>query len=448
MNAPKPMLTEGPVGRHLVDMTVPVLFGITMMMAQSLIDTWFIGRVGVAELAAFGFGYPILMIVTSVAIGLGAGTSSVVARAIGANDHRRARRLTTDSLLLSFLITAFVSAIGIATIGPLFRLLGAPDDLMPLIRGFMTILYSGVPFIVVGMVGMASMRATGDTRLPSALMILASILNVILDPILIFGVGPIPAMGLNGAAMAALIARASIFVGTLYLMRHRLDMVSFDKPDPVELRSSWRDILHVGIPAAGTNVIVPVGAAVITAMIARFGADAVAGFAVASRLESTMLVMYYALSAIIGPFVGQNYSAGNEKRILHSLWLCTAFCLASGLVIAAFLASMSGILPGLFSDSESVQSVTATFLWLVPISYGTYGMVMVMNASFNGLGHPMPGVYISLCRIVVLYVPLALIGMRLFGIAGIFAAYAIANVISGIGAYVWARRSVRLLCAN
>jgi len=448
MNAPKPMLTEGPVGRHLVDMTVPVLFGIAMMMVQSLIDTWFIGRVGDAELAAFGFGYPILMIVTSVAIGLGAGTSSVVARAIGAHDHRRARRLTTDSLLLSFLITVFVSAIGILTIGPLFRLLGAPDELMPLIRGFMTILYSGVPFIVVGMVGMASMRATGDTRLPSALMILASILNVILDPILIFGVGPIPAMGLNGAAMAALIARASIFVGTLYLMRHRLDMVSFNKPDPGELRSSWRDILHVGIPAAGTNVIVPVGAAVITAMIARFGTDAVAGFAVASRLESTMLVMYYALSAIIGPFVGQNFSAGNEKRILRALWLCTAFCLASGLVIAAFLASMSGILPGFFSDSESVRSVTSTFLWLVPVSYGTYGMVMVMNASFNGLGHPMPGVVISVCRIVVLYVPFALIGMNLFGVAGIFAAYAIANIISGIGAYIWARRAVRILCAN
>jgi len=442
------MLTEGPVGRHLVDMTVPVLFGITTMMAQSLIDTWFIGRVGDAELAAYGFGFPILMIVTSVAIGLGAGTSSVVARAIGAHDHRRARRLSTDSLLLSFLITAAISVIGVLTIGPLFRLLGAPEDLMPLIRGFMTILYAGVPFIVVGMVGMASMRATGDTRLPSALMILAAILNVILDPILIFGIGPVPAMGLNGAAMAALIARASIFVGTLYLMRHRMDMVSFKKPDPLEMRSSWRDILHVGIPAAGTNVIVPIGAAVITAMIARFGADAVAGFAVASRLESTMLVMYYALSAIIGPFVGQNFSAGNEKRILRALWLCTAFCLVSGLVIAAFLASMSGVLPGLFSESESVQSVTSMFLWLVPISYGTYGMVMVMNASFNGLGHPMPGVVISVCRIVVLYVPLALLGMRMFGIAGIFAAYAIANVISGIGAYIWARRTVRRLCST
>ena len=448
MNSPKPRLTQGPVGGHLVNMTVPVLLGIATMMGQSLIDTWFIGQVGDAQLAAFSFGFPILMIVTSVAIGLGAGTSSVVARAIGADDHRRARRLSTDSLLLSFLVTAIISAIGILTIGPLFRVLGAPDELMPLIRGFMTILYLGVPFIVVGMVGMASMRATGDTRLPSMLMILAAVLNVILDPILIFGIGPVPAMGLNGAAMAALLARASIFVGTLYLMRHRLDMVSFNKPDPGELRQSWRDILHVGIPAAGTNIIVPVGAAVVTAMIARFGPDAVAGFGVASRIESLMLVMYYALSAIIGPFVGQNFSAGKEDRILRALWLCTAFCIGSGLAIAGLLASMSGWLPGLFSDSESVRRVTSMFLWLVPISYGTYGMVMVMNASFNGLGYPMPGVVISVCRIAVLYIPIALVAMRFFGIAGIFAAYAIANIVSGLGAYAWARRTVRARCAE
>lgn len=447
MNAPKPKLTTGPVGRHLLDMTVPVLFGIATMMAQSLIDTWFIGQVGDAELAAFGFGFPILMIVTSVAIGLGAGTSSVVARAIGSEDHRRARRLATDSLLLSFLVTAAVAALGVLTIDPLFRLLGAPGDLMPLIHGFMTILYSGVPFIVVGMVGMASMRATGDTRLPSMLMILAAVLNVILDPIMIFGIGPVPAMGLNGAAMAALIARASIFFGTLYLMRYRLDLVSFKRPDPVEMRRSWRDILHVGIPAAGTNIIVPVGAAVVTAMIARFGADAVAGFGVASRLESMMLVMYYALSAIIGPFVGQNLSAGNEKRILRALWLCTAFCLVSGLVIAAVLASLSGILPGLFSDSDSVKTVTSMYLLLVPVSYGAYGMVMVMNASFNGLGYPMPGVVVSLCRIAVLYIPLALAGMALFDVAGIFGAYATANIVSGFGAYAWARRTVIRTCA-
>lgn len=427
-------------------MTVPVLFGISTMMAQGLIDTWFLGQVGDRELAAFGFGFPVLMIVTSVAIGLAAGTSSVVARAIGAGDHRRARRLATDSLFLGFLITLVICAIGILTINPMFRLLGAPEDMLPMIRSFMTILYSGVPFVVVGMIGMASMRATGDTRLPSMLMVMAAILNVALDPILIFGVGPIPAMGLDGAATAALIARATIFVGTIYLMRFRLDMLSFNKPDPVELRKSWRDILHVGIPAAGTNAIVPLGAVLVTAMIARLGTDAVAGFGVATRIEAMMLVIFYAMSSIIGPFVGQNFAAGRERRILRALWLCTLFCLAAGMVIAGILALLSDVLPRLFSDSEAVMEVTKLFLWIVPISYGTYGMVMVMNASFNGLGKPMPAVWISVARILVLYVPLAFIGLKLYGVAGIFAAYAIANIVSGIGAYAWARHTAHSLC--
>lgn len=446
MEPQRARLTQGPVGRHLVDMTLPMLLGITTMMGQSFIDAWFLGRVGVRALAAFSFGFPILMIVTSIAIGLGAGTSSVVARAIGAEDHGRAKRLITDSLILSFLITAAVSSIGVMTIEPLFRVLGAPDDMIPMIRGFMIILYSGVPFVVVGMVGMSSMRATGDTRLPSKLMIAGAILNVILDPIFIFGIGPVPAMGLNGAATAALLARGAIFLGTLYLLLHKLDMVSFNKPALPELRKSWADILHVGLPAAGTNAIVPIGLAMVTAMIARFGPEAVAGFGVASRIESLVLVIYYALSAVIGPFVGQNLSAGKEDRIQLALRLCARFCITSGLVVAVVLALLSGFLPTLFSSSEAVVSVTRMFLWIAPISYGAYGIVMVVNAAFNGLGNPMPGVIISVTRIVVLYVPLAMLGMQLYGITGIFAAYAVANVVSGIIGYYWAKTNAHRLC--
>lgn len=442
MQTERAKLTDGPVGRHLVEMTVPVLLGITTMMGQALIDAWFLGRVGDRALAAHAFSYPILMIVTSVAIGLGAGTSSVVARAIGSGDHRRARRLATDSLLLSFIITVTVSALGVATIGPLFRLLNAPQDMLPLIRGFMIILYAGVPFVVVGMVGIASMRATGDTRLPSKLMIIGSVLNVALDPLLIFGVGPLPALGLNGAAVAALIARGAIFVGALYLLRGRLNLLSFNRPNPDELRRSWRDILHVGVPAAGTNAIVPVGAAVITAIIARYGPEAVAGFGVASRIESMMLVSYYAMSAIIGPFVGQNLSAGKGDRILQALSLCTMFCVISGLIIAALLAVGADFLASLFSDSEAVVDVAKSYLWIAPISYGAYGTVMVMNASFNGLGQPLPAVAISVARMLVFYVPLAVVGMFYFDTHGIFAAYAVANVASGIIAYRWAKRTV------
>ncbi len=439
-------LTEGPVGGHLIGMTAPVLLGIATMMGQALIDAWFLGRVGDRALAAHAFGFPILMIVTSVAIGLGAGTSSVVARAIGARDHRRARRLTTDSLLLSFLVTLALAVAGVLTIGPLFRLLGAPEDMIPLLRGFMTILYAGVPFVVVGMVGMASMRATGDTRLPSKLMIYGSILNIALDPILIFGFGPVPEMGLNGAAMAALLSRGATFVGALYLLNGKLDLVSFSRPEPDELAKSWKDILHVGVPAAATNAIVPIGAAVITAMIARYGPEAVAAFGVASRIESMMLVVYYALSAIIGPFVGQNLAAAKGSRILEALRLCMLFCIGSGVLIAAGLAASASLLPSLFSDSAAVIEVARLYLLIVPISYGPYGLVMAMNASFNGLGRPMPAVGISAGRIIVLYVPLAIIGMQFFDELGIFAAYAAANILSGVLAYQWARATVHRRC--
>lgn len=443
MTPPQPRLTQGPVGRQLTDMTVPVLFGIFTMMMQGFVDAWFIGRVGDRELAALSFAFPILMIVTSVAIGLGAGTSSVVARAIGAHDQRRARRLATDSLLLSFGITAVICAVGILTIEPLFTLMGAPHDMIPLIGGYMKILYVGVPFVVVGMVGMSSMRATGDTRLPSMLMVIAAVTNIILDPILIFGIGPIPAMGLNGAAMAALLARAAIFGGTLYLMRTRLDMLTFNKPDPGELRQSWRDILHVGIPAAATNVVIPIATGVITAMIARYGPEAVAGFGVASRIESVTLVMFYALSAVIGPFVGQNLSAGRYDRIFLALKICTFFCLGSGLIIALGLALAGEWLPALFSDNPEVTDVTTLFLYIVPISYGTYGMVMIMCAAFNGMGKPMPAVHISVSRMAIIYVPIAFIANRFFAESGIFAAYAIANITAGLAAYAWAKSVVR-----
>ncbi len=446
MAPPQPRLTQGPVGRQLTDMTVPVLFGIFTMMMQGFVDAWFIGQVGDRELAALSFAFPVLMIVTSVAIGLGAGTSSVVARAIGAHDHRRARRLSTDSLLLSFGITATICALGLLTIEPLFKLLGAPADMIPLIGGYMKILYVGVPFVVVGMVGMSSMRATGDTRLPSMLMVIASVANIILDPILIFGVGPIPAMGLQGAAMAALLARAAIFIGTLYLMRRRLDMLTFNKPDAGELRKSWTDILHVGIPAAGTNVIIPVATGVVTAMLARYGPEAVAGFGVASRVESLTLVIFYAMSAVIGPFVGQNISAGRADRIFLALRLCTLFCLGSGIVIALLLAFASEWLPSLFSDNPQVTNVSTLYLYMVPVSYGTYGMVMIMNAAFNGMGKPMPAVHVSVARMAVIYIPIAFVANRYFGIAGIFAAYAIANIVTGMIAYAWARASVQEQC--
>lgn len=442
MTEPQAKLTEGSVARHLTFMTLPVLGGIFAMMLQSFADTYFIGQVGADQLAALSFAFPVLMVVTSVAIGLGAGTSSVVARAIGSKNPRRVRRLTTDSLIISFGITIVIATIGVILIDPLFRVMGAPPDMMPMIREYMLILYFAVPFVVVGMVGMSAMRATGDTVLPSVLMVAASIGTIILDPILIFGLGPIPALELNGAALALALSRTILCLCGIAYLHWRLGMLSFSMPRMDEMKESWRDISHVGIPAAATNAIIPLGIGVITAMLARHGPEVVAGFGVASRIESLTLVMFYAMSAIIGPFVGQNLSARKSDRIFEALRLCTWFSLAFGLLIALLLAAFGEAISALFSDNTEVVRISALFLLIAPISYGAYGMVMVMNASFNGMARPMPAVAISVMRMVVIYIPIAFIAERLIGIEGIFGAYTVANILTGVLAYAWARRAV------
>lgn len=438
-------LTVGPVGGHLVRMTIPMLIGIFATMTFNLADTWFVAKLGATELAAISFTFPVIMILVSVAIGLGAGTSSILARALGEGPWPRVQRLATDGLWLTAVISIVLTIVGLVTIDPLFRLLGATDDTLPLIRSYMRIWYAGSVFVLAATVGMSAIRATGDTRIPSAIMIWSAILNLILDPILIFGFGPIPAMGIAGAAWASVIARGASFIAAIYVLGWKLELIKLARRSLAKRLASFAEILHVGLPAAGTNAIIPLAVAVATAMIAGFGQDAVAGFGVAFRVESLALISFYALSSVIGPFAGQNLGAKSPNRILTALKLCNQYSLAAGLVIAAILFVAARPIAGFFNDDQSIVDVTVTYLRIVPISYVTAAMVMIMNAAFNGIGNPLPAVVVSTLRMLILFLPLAWLGSQLFGLKGIFVALAVANILCGLGAYWWLRRTIRAI---
>jgi putative MATE family efflux protein len=433
-------LTEGAVSRQLAKLTAPMVWGILAMMAFNVTDTWFVAQLGVRELAAMSFTFPVIMVLISLGIGLMAGTSSVLARTIGEGDRRQVRRLTTDALTLSLLLSLVLTAIGLLTINPLFSLLGAREELLPLIGNYMTIWYAGFAVFLTPMVGMGAIRATGDTRLQSSLLIGAAILNLILDPLLIFGWLGLPRLELQGAAIATVAARAIILVAGFYALQFKMHLISYRVPRLDMLWASWRRVLHVGLPAAGTNVIIPVATGVIISIIAGFGSDAVAGFGVAIRIEGVSLVVFYAMSAVIGPFVGQNLGAGKPERIVEAMRLSTLFCLGLGAVLALALGLGAESLMRAFNDDPRVVAVGATYLRIVPLSYGTAGIVMVVNAAFNGLGRPLPAVAISVTRTLLLYIPLAYAAAALFGLFGVFAATATSNVLVGIGAYWWNRQ--------
>ena len=214
-------LISGSINPILVKLTIPMLFGILGMVVFNLIDTIYVGRLGTAELAALSFTFPVVMVVTSIGLGIGVGASSLISFAIGEGNHLKVQRITSDSLVLALGLVIIFIAIGYFTIDPLFTALGATPEVLPLIRDYMEVWYLGVPFVVVPMVGNNALRATGDMKTPASIMLSIVAVNIILDPLLIFGLGPFPELGLKGAAIATVFARAlSLFIG-LYVLHFR-----------------------------------------------------------------------------------------------------------------------------------------------------------------------------------------------------------------------------------
>ncbi|GIV79271.1 MATE family efflux transporter [Litorilinea aerophila] len=428
-------LVHGPVGKTLIDLTIPMIFGIVGMVAFNLVDTFFVGQLGTRELAAMSFTFPVVMVISSVAFGIGIGGSAVISRAIGEGNQDRVRRLTTDLLALALTVVILFVLLGLLTIEPVFRLLGATPDLIPLIREYMTIWYLAMVFLVVPMVGNNAIRATGDTRTPSFVMLVAVLVNVVLDPLLIFGIGPFPRLELAGAALATVISRAVTFAVAVWVLYFRDRMVTFVWPGVRPILASWRRILYIGLPAAATNMIVPVSVGVVTRLIATYGAPAVAAFGVASRIDMFALTVLMALSTVLGPFIGQNWGAGRHDRVQAAIRYSEQFSLAWGLLMFLLLGILARPLAELFNRDPAVVETVVLYLRVLPISYGFQGILRMCNFSLNVLEKPLYATALTVLQMFVLYVPLAYLGSALWGLIGIFAAAVAAHVIAGGAAH-------------
>ena len=437
----KRKLTEGPVGPQLVKLTLPMVWGLFALIAFNLVDTYFVGQLGTAQLAAMSFTFPVVMTLGNLAFGLGIGASSVIARAIGEGDMRRVQRFTTNSLTLALTAVFLFASIGLLTIDPLFQALGAGPDVLPYIREYMRIWYFGIVFLVVPMVGNSAIRAAGNTLTPSIIMTVAAGTNIVLDPLLINGALGFPRLELQGAALATVIARAISLVAALLVLRFKENLLSTQIPDLEETLWCWRDILTVGLPAAAASMITPISIGVITSFLAIHGSVAVAAFGLASRVESLALIAMMALAASMGPFVGQNWGAQQVGRVRSALSLSYRFCLGWGVLMALVLGIGARSLAAIFNPDLNVIAIAAQYLWLVPFSYGALGLMQVTNSAFNAMGKPVPSITVTGIHMLLCYIPLAYIGSQIAGPTGIFAAAAIANLLAGFSAYLWSRRT-------
>ena len=425
-------LTEGPVTKKLTLLAIPMVFGMLSMVAFNLVDTFFISRLGTTELAAMGFTFPAVLFISSIALGLGVATSSVVSRAIGRGDHHQVQRLTTDSLVISLFLVVIFAVLGLLSIDWLFRLLGADGKILPLVKQYMHIWYLGVAFIAIPMVGNNAIRACGDTLIPSLIMIIATIVNIILDPILIFGLWGFPRLELEGAAIATVIARAVAMVFSLLILHFKEKLLDFSLPPIRELINSMKQIFYIGIPSVASRVLMPITVAVIMRLVAGYGSSAVAAFGVTIKIEMFVFLVIMALSTALIPFVGQNWGAKKFSRVKEAVEKSGLFSLwwgAGSFIMFLILAVPLGHLFG--KDAEVARYITL-YLLITPVSYGPRGCTFLVASVFNAMNRPMLAIGLNLMRMFILYIPMAIIGSWLGGLAGLFTGLCLANFGAGI----------------
>lgn len=439
-------LIHAPVGKTLWEMTWPVIFGVATLISFNVVDTFFISLLGTDPLAAVSFTFPVTFTVVSLTIGLGIGTSAVIARKYGSDKPEEAHFDAFGALSVSALLVLILALIGYLLMDPIFSLLQAHERLLPLIREYMTLWFAGCVMLVTPMVGNAVLRASGDTRTPSIIMASGGLANAIFDPILIFGWGPIPAMGVEGAALASVISWASGLILIFWLLK-RKQLVSFKPANGLAFSNAWikssREVLKIGMPAAGANMLTPLAMSVMTAIIAAYGAAAVAAFGVGTRLESLASIIILALSMSLPPLISQNFGADKIQRVRYAYNTALRAVLMIQAVIYLVMVLTAPWIAAAFAEEEQVAEIVELFIYIMPLGYGLQGWIILTNSSFNAIHQPMHALWLSIIRLFIFFVPLSYLGSLVADLTGLFIGGVVANFITAAIAYFWFSRELR-----
>ena len=449
-------LTQGSIMAHLLRLSWPMIIAMFAIMSNYVADSYFVAQLGTEALAAVSFAGPTIFVILNILFGFSVATSSILSRKIGSlrkgdvinenqtadavtNNAKEVRQYATHALILGLLVTSIVSGIAALFNEPMFRLMGVTDQLAPLVNEYMMMWYVGAPLVVLPVIGNAVLRASGDSLSPAFIMTLIAIVNFILDPILIFGRYGMPEMGVRGAALATVIAHGVGMGLSLYFLHHRDRIILWAVPNLKVFIKETREFLDIAIPAAANNVIFPLFVAVLTAMVARFGVEAVAALGVASRVESFSFVLWIALSIGSAPIIGQNYGRGYKDRVHTALKLALSIGFVSGIVCMVILGIFAVPIVTFFDSDPEVVKYGVLYFSVVPVSYAFVSIFRIYNTAFNVIGRARRALFLTCIHAFVLGIPVLLLSGWLYGLAGMFTALSVGYIVIGTAVWLWHR---------
>lgn len=434
-------LTNGPVGRNLFFLSLPIIVINLLQTAYNIADTFWLGQLSTNALEAITFAFPLVFFLISLGMGISVAGSVLVAQFEGSGKREKVDFAASQTITFSLIASVILGAIGYYLIGGLVKLLGASGEVAIAAEGYMQIVSLGLFMMFGFFVFMALMRGFGDTVTPMLLMFATVVLNIVIDPFLIFGWWIFPQMGVEGAAVATVVSRGlamMVGLGILFSGRKGVQIrLSKMKPD----LDFFKKMLHIGIPASVESTGRSISVNLLVAVVGNlFLGPVVAGYGIGVRIFSLIFLPAIAVGRGVETMTGQNLGAGNYDRAQQSARIAAkySFLILAGIGAITFV--LARPISSIFTTSSEVAAVAAEFLRYVSFSFGFIGILRAYTGSFRGAGKTMVAAGIAIATLGLIRVPVAYIGSISIGTVGIWIAFLASNILGATIAYLWYQR--------
>ena len=422
-------LTSGPIARTLLVLAWPVMLSNLFQTIYNLVDTLWLGRLGKVAIAAPTIVWPLVFLMISIGAGITIAGTALVAQYTGARREEEANHAAGQVFAFTGILALTLGIAGIFIARPLMVAMGAGPDLLPAATSYLRIIYGGIPAMFGMFIVTSLLNGVGDTMTPMKLMGVSVVLNIVLDPLFIFGWGPFPAWGITGAAVATVLSRGMIAIYGLYLLFSGKVGIHLRFR---HLRLEWATVKHIlliGAPASLGQSGTALGFSIMTGILARFGTAVVSAFGIGNSIISIAIMPAMGLGQAAATMVGQNLGAEETKRAEHSawtaIWISTAFLLAASTAVYFLRTSLVRI----FINDPEVIALGASMFAITAMAFPFMGLLQVIIGAYQGSGHTVYSMFFSLFRLWALRIPLVyFLGFSLaMGADGVWWAMFISN---------------------
>ena len=435
-------LTRGSIHRAIWYLAPPMMLETGILNVAQVLDTYWVGQLGSAALAAVTISITIRWVLNSLANGLGIGGMAVVARRIGAKDQAAAEHAAWQTILLGLFASMLLSVAGLAAARPLLVLLGADADVLPLGLTYLRIAFGGIFTLILVFAINAMLRGAGEARLAMQVLILSTITTVLLEPVLVFGWGPLPALGVAGSAAANVLGFGAGLALQLTILlrgraRIRINLRNLRPDLPLMMR-----IVRIALPSTVQMTLRSSSRLIIVGLVGLYGTFATAGYGVANRMLLIALIPCFGLGNAAGTLVGQNLGALRPKRAERSAWWVTAYSAIYMAVAGILLTLFAPSLIALFDPTPEVVAFGGECVRIVAWSMIASAAGVVLARGFDGAGNTVPAMAINLLTLWGMELPLAFGLSRWLGLGatGVWWGRALANLANGLLFALWFRR--------